>query len=80
MKTDKGPNASLPWVIVFASAAMTLASATSRPGRISARPAPTRVKPAAGTEPECGGPCPCPLPETPDPAARTLRRETWIRA
>ncbi|HEV8118076.1 MAG TPA: hypothetical protein VGQ32_06100 [Thermoanaerobaculia bacterium] len=80
MRTDKHPNASLPWVIVFASAAVTLASSTQRLAHAPARPLPSRAKAASGVEPECGASCPCPRPEPPDPAAAPPPRQTWIRA
>lgn len=79
MRTEKHPNAALPWVIVFASAAMTLSSSTQRPARGPARPLPARST-AAGTEPDCGSSCQCPRPESSEPAATPAPRETWLRA
>jgi hypothetical protein len=80
MKTEKHPNASLPWVIVFASAAMTLSSSTQRPARVPARPLPVRARAAAGAEPDRGATSPCPRPESSLPAATPAPRETWLRA
>ena len=82
MRTDKNPNASLPWVIVFASAAMTLSSATVK----TRAPLPVRLVPvrleATGSEPECecGDSCACPRQESPEPAPLPVRRDAGLRA
>jgi len=49
---------SLGWLIVFTSAALTLASATSRTHASSARPIPASSGAVEPAGPECGPSCP----------------------